>query len=92
MCFSVQSVWFPPPPRACICSIQKRTVPPAWGGEGPGGRGASFPCVQSVLEFGAGVPQVEALLVDGVIRVELDHDRIAGGGDLFRGLRGEATE
>lgn len=35
-----------------------------------------FPHVQSILELGAGVLGMKAFLVDGVVRVEPDHQRI----------------
>lgn len=48
----------------------------------------SFPRVQRVLEFGAGVAKVETLLVDGVVRVEANHHRVSGRVNLLGGLRG----
>lgn len=43
--------------------------------------------VQGVLELGAGVPGLKTFLVDGVIRVEPNHQRISCRVDLFQWLR-----
>lgn len=47
----------------------------------------SFLHVQGILELGAGVSGMKAFLVDGVIRVELNHQRISCRVDLFQWLR-----
>lgn len=49
----------------------------------PPGPQGSLPQVQSLLELGAGETHVETLLVDGVVRVELDHNGVSCGVDLF---------
>lgn len=43
--------------------------------------------VQGVLELGAGVPGLKAFLVDGVVRVEANHQRIPCRVDFFQWLR-----
>lgn len=43
--------------------------------------------MQRVLELGAGVAHVEALLVDGVVGSELNDDGVASRVDLFRRLK-----
>lgn len=50
--------------------------------------GRSLPAVECVLELGACIPQVEAFLGDGVVRVELDQDGISGRVHFLRRLPG----
>lgn len=38
---------------------------------------ALLPHVQGILELGAGVPGMKAFLVDGVVCVETDHQRVS---------------
>lgn len=49
----------------------------------------SFPGVQALLELGAGVAEVEALLADGVVAVEADEQDAARRVDGLPGLQGE---
>lgn len=44
--------------------------------------------MQRVLELGAGVADMKTFFVDGVVRVELDHNGVTGRVDLLWGLPG----
>lgn len=52
----------------------------------------SFPVVQGLLELGAGVSYVEALLADGVVAVKVQKDGLSHRVDLLSGLSGDKRE
>lgn len=38
----------------------------------------SFPHMKCILKFGTGVSSMESFLVDGIVRVEENHNRVSG--------------